>query len=114
MLGTHKDLDVWKKSIDLVRKIYKLTNSFPREEIYRLTNQVRRTAVSIPSNIAEGAARNGRKEFLKFLYISLGSLSEVETQLIIAKKLMYIRDYNENELMEIKKMLMGLINSLKR
>ena len=114
MLKTHKNLDVWKRSMNLVEMIYELTNSFPREEIYGLTNQIRRAAVSIPSNIAEGAARSGKKEFLKFLYISLGSLSEVETQLIIAKRLAYIKDYDENELTEVKRMLIGLINSLKR
>jgi four helix bundle protein len=113
LLRTHKDLDVWKKSIDLVEKIYQLTSSFPREEIYGLTSQIRRAAVSIASNIAEGAARNGKKEFLKFLYISLGSLSEVETQLIIAKRLAYVKDYDDNELVEVKRMLIGLINSLK-
>ena len=84
-IRTHKDLDVWKESILLVKDIYEISSNFPKEEIYGLTLQIRRNATSIPSNIAEGAARNTKKEFLKFLYIALGSLSELETQLIIAK-----------------------------
>ena len=114
LLRTHKDLDVWKESIDLVETIYKITEKFPIREIYGLTNQIRRAVVSVPSNIAEGAARSSKKDFLKFLYISLGSLSEVETQLIIAKRLKYIETYDESALIKIKKMLMGLIRSLKK
>ena len=72
-MKTHKDLDVWKLSIDFVTDIYKVTSSFPKEDQFGLTNQIRRAAVSVPSNIAEGAARNSDKEFLRFLYISLGS-----------------------------------------
>ncbi len=86
----HKDLDVWKKSILLVTLIYDVTKGFPNEEMYGLTNQIRRSAVSVPSNIAEGSARQGDKEFAHFLYISLGSLSELETQLIIANNLNYL------------------------
>ena len=78
-IRNHKDLEVWKKSMDLVSNIYKITESFPNKELYGLTNQIRRAAVSIPSNIAEGAARNSKKEFIQFLYIALGSLSELET-----------------------------------
>jgi len=76
----HKDLDVWKRSMDLVQLIYEYTKLFPKEEMYGLTSQMRRAAVSIPSNIAEGAARKGDKEFIQFLMLSLGSLSELETQ----------------------------------
>jgi four helix bundle protein len=79
----------------LVKEIYQLTGSFPKEEIYGLTSQMRRAAVSIPCNIAEGAARTGNKEFLQFLSISRGSLSELETQLIIAKELGYMPESNE-------------------
>jgi four helix bundle protein len=75
----HKDLDVWKRSMDLVVKVYQITKLFPDTEKYGLTSQMRRAAVSIPSNIAEGAARKGDKEFIQFLYISIGSLSELET-----------------------------------
>jgi four helix bundle protein len=84
---THKDLDIWKMSIDLVEKIYRLTEGFPKEEQYGLTSQLRRAVVSIPSNIAEGAARNSKREYMQYLYISLGSLAETETHLIIANRL---------------------------
>jgi len=82
VVKTHRDLDVWKNRIELVKKIYILTKDFPKEEIYTLTSQIRRSAISIPSNIAEGAARNSKKEFIQFLYIALGSAAELETQLI--------------------------------
>ena len=85
-IRNHKDLEVWKKSMDLVSNIYKITESFPNKEIYGLTNQIRRSAVSVPSNIAEGAARSSKKEFIQFLYIALGSLAELETQMIIASR----------------------------
>lgn len=101
---THKDLDVWKLGIELVENIYSVTNSFPREKIYGLTSQIRRAAVSISSNIAEGAARNSKKEFIQFLYIGLGSLSELETQLIIAQKLGYLC---ESELFKSIELIQG-------
>lgn len=112
-MKTHKDLDVWKESISLVKDIYSLTKVFPKDEIYGLTSQMRRCAVSIPSNIAEGSARNHDKEYIQFLYISLGSLSELETQLIIAIEINYINEYNYTKLEKIKKMLLGLIKYLK-
>lgn len=99
-----------------VTDIYRLTEDFPGEEKFGLTTQIRRAAVSIPSNIAEGAARNSKKEFAQFLYISLGSLSEVETQLEIARNLNYIdqlEKYTET-MDEIRKLLIGLIKSVKR
>lgn len=109
----HKDLDAWKLSMDLVLDIYLKTKSFPSDEKFGLTNQIRRAAVSIPSNIAEGATRNSNKEFLQFLYISLGSASELETQFIIALNLNYIslEDYESiNSQIEIvSKLIMGLI-----
>jgi four helix bundle protein len=86
---THKDLDIWKMGLDLVEQIYRITERFPKDEHYALSSQLRRAAVSIPSNIAEGAARSSKREYLQYLYISLGSLSEVETQLIIANRLRY-------------------------
>jgi len=70
---THRDLEVWKRGISFVTTIYKLTGSFPKEELYGLTSQIRRAAISIPSNIAEGAARKSNKEFIHYLYIALGS-----------------------------------------
>ena len=111
----HKDLDVWKAGIDLASLIYETTKSFPKEEMYGLSGQLRRAAVSVPSNIAEGAARNSDKEFMQFLYIALGSLAEVDTQIIIAGRLGYIKD--SSSLVElvssIKQMTLGLIKYLK-
>ncbi|HER24967.1 MAG TPA: four helix bundle protein [Candidatus Atribacteria bacterium] len=79
--------------MDLVSNIYRITESFPNKELYGLTNQIRRAAVSVPSNIAEGAARSSKKEFIQFLYIALGSLSELETQIIIANGLEYLNNF---------------------
>jgi four helix bundle protein len=114
LIKGHKDLDVWKKSVDLVENIYKVTSAFPREEIYGLSSQMRRAAVSIPSNIAEGAGRRGSKEFIQFLHISLGSLAELETQVIIAERLEFIGEVDGllGECLSIKRMLNGLIASL--
>ena len=103
-------MEVWKKSMDLVSNIYKITESFPNKELYGLTNQIRRAAVSIPSNIAEGAARNSKKEFIQFLFIALGSLSELETQIIIASRLEYLN--NLDTLLGDLKFLRKLINRL--
>jgi len=107
----HKELDVWKQSVDLVIDVYRITKDFPKEEVYGLTNQIRRSAVSIPSNIGEGAARNTEKEFIQFLYIALGSASELETQLIISQKLNYGRNIDEivEKLTSVKKLINGLI-----
>ena len=110
-MPTHKDLDIWKLGIELVEKIYKLTALFPKEEIYGLISQMRRAAVSIPSNISEGAARNHKKEYIQFLYMSLGSLSELETQIIISQKLNYLSD---NAIMkEIEILRRKLLNFIK-
>ncbi len=111
----HEDLDVWKKGIDIVTEIYKITAAFPPEEIYGITNQIRRAAVSIPSNIAEGCARFSNKETLKFISVAVGSVTELQTQFIIAQNLDYISDNSEilNKLEEIKKMLIGLSKYLK-
>ena len=86
----HKKLDAWKLSMDLVTDIYRITDNFPREEQYILTGQIRSAAISIPSNIAEGAARQTRKEFLNYLHITQGSLSELDTQLELARRLGYL------------------------
>ena len=115
-MKSHKDLEVWKRSVSLVTFIYEITKSYPKEEIYGLTNQIRRSAVSISSNISEGAGRSHTKEFVQFLYISLGSLSELETQVIISENLKFISIDNsakiQNELTEIRKMIQGLIRNL--
>lgn len=115
-MRTHKDLDVWKKSIDFVTMVYEVTNGFPKSELYGLTSQLRRAAVSIPSNFAEGASRKEKIEFKQFLFIALSSGAEIETQIIIAFNLNYLeaadRDKIISELESIQKMLQGLIKSL--
>ena len=115
-MKTHHDLDVWKKSISLVTEIYKYTESYPKAEQYGLTNQIRRCAVSIPSNIAEGAGRTSTKKFAHFLSIALGSISELETQLIISNNLGYIEHEQFQELnsslVSIRRMTLGLKKSL--
>lgn len=115
-IRTHKDLDVWKESVELAINLYEYTKIFPKEEIYGLTQQLRRAVVSISSNIAEGAARNSNKEFVQFLYIALGSLSEVETQLIIANRLNYCNNLSDVNVMliNIRKKLLGLIKYVKK
>jgi len=114
-IKTHKDLDVWKRAINLVENIYKVTKEFPKEEIYGLSSQIRRTAVSIPSNISEGAGRSSVNEYVRFLYIALGSISELETQLIIADRLKYIKGKDLfDELSIIRKQTSSLINVLKK
>ena len=113
---THKDLEVWKLSIDLVLKVYESTKTIPAEEKFGLTSQMKRSAVSVPSNIAEGAGRSSTKEFIRFLDIANGSLSELETQLIIAQKLNYSETelLVANELTVIRKMLYRLKQSLRK
>jgi four helix bundle protein len=114
-IKNHKDLIAWQKGIELVTDIYQLTNSFPKEEFYGLTNQMRRAAVSIPSNIAEGAARNSRKEYVQFLHISLGSLAELETQLIISSNLKFSSEVETfiEKIKKIRRLVNGLIFKLK-
>ncbi|MCK9482177.1 MAG: four helix bundle protein [Bacteroidia bacterium] len=117
MVRTHKDLEVWKVAVGFVTEVYKVTKGFPQSELFGLTNQMRRAAVSVPSNIAEGAARNTSKEFVYYLSISLGSLAELETQLMIAKNLGYINETKLSELLErlqaIRRMVLGLRRALK-
>lgn len=116
MKRSHHDLVVWQEAIELVSDVYALTKGFPKEEVYGLTSQVRRAAVSVPSNIAESAARSSNKELLYFLHVARGSLSEVETQLIIAKKLEFIQDMDScmKRIDKIFGFLGGLINSKQR
>lgn len=107
----HKDLDVWKQSMLLAEDIYALTKEFPSEERFGLSSQIKRAVVSIPSNIAEGAGRKGDKEFIQFLYIAMGSLSELETQLILSDRLQFVNSIEIylNQIEKIRKMLFGLI-----
>jgi four helix bundle protein len=113
-LKSYKELEVWKKSIELVKEVYIATSKFPKDETYGLSIQLRRAAVSIPSNIAEGHLRKNLKEFLQFLRIAYGSSAEIETQLIISKDLYPKIDYEkaENLLTEIQKMLRAIIKKL--
>ena len=112
-MKTHKDLTVWQESIKLVTLVYEKTKSFPKDELFALTSQIKRSAISIPSNISEGAARESNKEFLRFLFIAQGSISELDTQLIIANNLKFLGDEEylqvSNQLVSIRKMLAGLI-----
>ena len=114
--NSYRDLIVWQKAMDLTKQVYQLTKSFPKDEIYGLTSQIRRCSVSIPSNIAEGRGRNSDKEFIRFLNISLGSLYELQTQLELALAFQYISNIDEvnNASIEIEKMLNALINSKKQ
>lgn len=115
-MADFKELDVWRKAIDVVTDVYRISSGFPESEKFGLTNQIRRAAVSIPSNIAEGSARHHSKDFIHFLRIADGSAAEVETQLIVAKNLGFVES-NENltdELITIRKMLAGLIKSLRK
>ena len=117
-METHKDLRVWQQSIEMVTSIYLMTQSFPKEETFGLVSQLRRASVSVPSNIAEGYARGTDKEKLHFLRISSGSMSEVETQLLLSLNLGYIDQEKYNELSEIVtsvwKQLNSLISSIKK
>ena len=112
---THKDLDIWKMGVNLVTKIYQLTQGFPKMEKYGLASQMQRAAISYPSNIAEGAARDSIAEYVRFVYISLGSLSELETQIIISKNLGYASDVTGllNEIETLRKMTLTFIKYLK-
>lgn len=116
-MTSHKDLKVWQKGIELVKVIYTITNSFPITEQFGLTSQMRRCSVSIPSNIAEGCGRRSDKELIQFLYIALGSASELETQIIISYELGFLdkekSDYSQVMVLEIIKMTSSLINSIK-
>ena len=95
---SHKKLDVWMGAMELARQIYTITAGFPKEEIYGLTSQLRRAAVSVPSNLAEGAARTGHREFLQFINIAQGSLSEIDTQIELSKMLNYINGHTFNNI----------------
>lgn len=117
MISSYKQLIVWQKSFSLAKKVYELTNKFPKSEIYGLTSQMRRAAASIPSNIAEGFVRKHTKEFSQFVSIAFGSGAELETQLLLAKELNFMADqeFKETEdlLGEVMKMLNSLISKLK-
>lgn len=113
---THKDLEVWNRSVDLVVKVYELTKEIPENEKFGLISQMKRSAISIPSNIAEGAGRSTAKEFIRFIDIANGSLSELETQLIITEKLKFCNAQHmiDEDLLIIRKMLYRLKQSLNK
>ncbi|HEV2729836.1 MAG TPA: four helix bundle protein [Terriglobales bacterium] len=114
---SYKDLLAWQKAMNLVMEIYGATKSFPREELYGLTSQLRRAAISVPSNIAEGQARFSHREFRQFLSHARGSLVEIETQLLIAQSIQYLKPDEAKRLLdssaELGRILNGLIASIK-
>ena len=111
-----KDLKIWQRGVELVKLIYQITSNFPSVEKYGIVSQMRRAAVSVPSNIAEGFMRRHNKEYKQFLYIALGSLAELETQIIISKELDFIKAEQSNDMLsvitELNKMTTGLIKCL--
>ncbi len=117
-VNDYRDLKIWQKGIELAKSIYSLTQNsgFPAEEKFGIISQMRRAAVSVPSNIAEGQARNSTKDFIRFLYIGKGSLAELDTQLIIACELKYIKINEFNELTskidELQRMIFSLVSKL--
>src|SRR3989338_6833508 len=118
MIRSYKDVIVWQKAFKLALNVYEVTKKFPKEEVYELTSQMRRCAISIPSNIAEGYARHRRLEYIQFLQIAFASGAELETQLLIAKELGLVgqKDFEtvSSQLDEVMKMLNSLIGKLKR
>jgi four helix bundle protein len=117
MSKSYEDLIVWQKAVDLSAELYAITKSFPKEEIYGITNQIRRSGVSIASNIAEGNCRLSKKDFSHFLAITLGSIAELKTQIIIANKIGFLTDIAKEAIIskinEIDRMTKALLNSLK-
>lgn len=114
----HQKLEAWRKAMDLTTAVYRETDSFPQEERYGLTSQIRRAAVSISANIAEGAARTSKKDFLRFLSNSQGSASELETELIIANRLGYLTDMKLSALVQsserVSRLITGLIQYVRK
>lgn len=113
---THKDLDVWRRALELAERTYRVTRNFPDEERFCLSAQMRRAAISVVSNIAEGAARRTRPDFLNFLHIARGSLAELEAQSLLAGRLGYTEDIScfSRDIQRVGQMLTGLIAKLRR
>ncbi len=113
---SYRDLLVWQKSMDLAMEIYAVVKNFPKEELYGLTSQMKRSALSVPSNIAEGSSRRTTGEFMRYINIATGSLAEIETQIIFSSRLNYINKEITSSLLkqadEVSRMLQGLYNSL--
>lgn len=113
-IKSHRDLDAWKEAMALAKAVYAFTQVFPREEMYGLTAQLRRAAISVPCNIAEGAARGSKKEFAQFLFVALGSLSEVETLVLLAQDVVPCDGQPILERIErLRRMLVGLVKSVR-
>jgi four helix bundle protein len=110
---SYQDLIVWQKSMELVERVYRMTKTFPKEELYGLSSQIRRAAVSIPSNIAEGQARKSTAEFLNFLSIAQGSRAEAETQTLIARRLGYVTQNQITEILSLLEEISRMLNTLK-
>jgi four helix bundle protein len=113
----YRDLLAWQKAMALVKSVYEVTREFPRTERFTLTDQVRRAAISVPSNVAEGQARRSPREFAHYVRLALGSLAELDTQLVIARELGYVNgsasEAVEAQVVEVRKMLNGLLSSLR-
>jgi four helix bundle protein len=118
MGGTYSDLEVWQAAMDLVEDVYRATKSFPKEELYTLTSQLRRAAISIPSNIAEGKGRSSDRDLLQFLHYSRGSLFEIETQIALASRLSYVDALQVQNLLRqtarVGQLLNGLIRAFRQ
>ena len=111
---SYKKLDCWNLAIELVETVYGITSAFPDKEKFNLISQINRSAVSIPSNIAEGSARQSDKEMIQFLYVALGSIAELETQLIISQKLGYaVQNDIYDKIVDVRKLIIGLVKYLK-
>lgn len=111
-LTSFKDLRVWKEGYALTLRVYKITAQFPKNELYGIVSQMRRACVSMVSNIAEGYSRKGRKEYVQFLWVAYGSLSELETQILLSKDLNYIKEQEFKELIELKNKTGGMLYRL--
>ena len=113
-IQSYQDLIVWQKSMDMVEMVYKITGKFPKQELYGLTNQLRRAAVSVPSNIAEGHTRKSKAEYLNFLSIAQGSRAEVETQMLIAQRLRYVTSDETTPVLSLLNEINRMISAIKR
>lgn len=113
-MATYRDLLIWQKSMTLVTEIYSITKNFPREEVYGLTSQIRRSSISIPSNIAEGYGREGNKDYLKFLNIATASLFEMQTQLEIAFNLGFVNEIQFNKTYQNSREIERMISAFSR
>ena len=111
-IRSFKDLHVWKKAYELCLSIYRISQEFPKYELYCITAQMRRSAISVSSNIAEGYSRKNRKEYVHFLYVAYGSLSELETQILLSKDLGYMQQYDLEQLLKMKEEIGAMMYKL--